>query len=211
MISDYLDSLVGALSFDRPLSGRVRQEVEDHLREAVAADPAGDGPEAERRAIANFGDPRVIAAEFAMVSLAKQTRRVGAAIILVIAGVRIFRLRAAGLWISGLLRIPRLLQSSGLWIPGYQGYSGQPAYPSAGYGSPNNSGYPAYSRPPASAPPSGSGQPPYPGGPGYGYQSPPPYSPYSGSGFGDPVAGYSGDRPSENWSPGAEYAIERAS
>ena len=64
MISDYLDSLVGALSFDRPLSGRVRQEVEDHLREAVAADP-----EAERRAIANFGDPRVIAAEFAMVSL----------------------------------------------------------------------------------------------------------------------------------------------
>ena len=87
MISDYLDSLVGALSFDRPLSGRVRQEVEDHLREAVAADPAGDGPEAERRAIANFGDPRVIAAEFAMVSLAKQTRRVGAAIILVIAGV----------------------------------------------------------------------------------------------------------------------------
>ena len=117
MISDYLDSLVGALSFDRPLSGRVRQEVEDHLREAVAADPAGDGPEAERRAIANFGDPRVIAAEFAMVSLAKQTRRVGAAIILVIAGVRIFRLRAAGLWISGLLRIPRLLQSSGLWIP----------------------------------------------------------------------------------------------
>jgi hypothetical protein len=59
VISDYLDSLVGALSFDRPLSGRVRQEVEDHLREAVAADPAGDGPEAERRAIANFGDPRV--------------------------------------------------------------------------------------------------------------------------------------------------------
>jgi hypothetical protein len=87
VISDYLDSLVGALSFDRPLSGRVRQEVEDHLREAVAADPAGDGPEAERRAIADFGDPRVIAAEFAMVSLAKQTRRVGAAIILVIAGV----------------------------------------------------------------------------------------------------------------------------
>ena len=87
MISDYLDLLVGALSFDRPLSERVRQEVEDHLREAVAADPADDGPEAERRAITNFGDPRVIAAEFAMVSLAKQTRRVGAAIILVIAGV----------------------------------------------------------------------------------------------------------------------------
>jgi hypothetical protein len=44
VISDYLDSLVGALSFDRPLSGRVRQEVEDHLREAVAADPATMDP-----------------------------------------------------------------------------------------------------------------------------------------------------------------------
>ena len=83
-------------------------------------------------------------------------------------------------------------------------YSGQPAYPSAGYGSPNNSGYPAYSRPPASAPPSGSGQPPYPGGPGYGYQSPPPYS---GSGYGNPMAGYPGDPLSEDWSTGAEHVI----
>ena len=87
MISDYLESLAGALSFDRSLSRRVRQEVEDHLRETVAADPRGDGLGAERRAIANFGDPHVIAAQFAVVSLAKQTRRVGAAIILVIAGV----------------------------------------------------------------------------------------------------------------------------
>ena len=87
MISDYLDSLVGALSFDRSLSGRVRQEVEDHLREAVAADPMGDEIEAQRRAIANFGDPHVIAGQFAVVSLAQQTRRVGVAIILVVAGV----------------------------------------------------------------------------------------------------------------------------
>jgi hypothetical protein len=87
VISDYLESLVGALGFDRSLSRRVRQEVEDHLREAVAADPMGNGLEAERRAIANFGDSRVIAAQFAAVSLAKQTRRAGFAIILVIAGV----------------------------------------------------------------------------------------------------------------------------
>lgn len=87
MISDYLEALVGALSYDRSLSRRVRQEVEDHLREAIAADPVGDGLEAQRRAIANFGDPHVIAAQFAVVSLAKQTRRVGVAIILVIAGV----------------------------------------------------------------------------------------------------------------------------
>ncbi len=87
MISDYVESLAGALSFDRSLSRRVRQEVEDHLAEAVAADPAGGRHEAERRAIANFGDPHVIAAQFAVVSLARQTKRTGVAIILVIAGV----------------------------------------------------------------------------------------------------------------------------
>jgi hypothetical protein len=87
MISDYLETLAGALSFDRPLSRRVRQEAEDHLRAAVAADPRGDGPEAERRAIAGFGDPYVIATQFAVVSLANHTRRVGGVLILVIAGV----------------------------------------------------------------------------------------------------------------------------
>jgi len=87
IISDYLESLADALKFDRSLSRCVRQEVEDHLREAVAADPASDRLEAARRAIANFGDPHVIAAQFAVVSLAKQTKRLGAAIILVIVGV----------------------------------------------------------------------------------------------------------------------------
>ena len=87
MISEYLESLAGALSFDRSLSGRVQQEVEDHLQEAVAADRRGDGPEAERRAIANFGDPHIIAAQFAVVSLAKRARGVGTAVILVIACV----------------------------------------------------------------------------------------------------------------------------
>ena len=87
MIPEYLDSLADALSFDRSLSRCVRQEVEDHLCETVTADPIGDRLEAERRAIANFGDPRVIAAQFAVISLAKQTRRVGIAVILVVAGV----------------------------------------------------------------------------------------------------------------------------
>jgi HAAS len=87
VISDYLEKLADALRFDRSLSRCVRQEVEDHLREAVAADPTGDRLEAERRAIANFGDPHVIAAEFALVSLTNRTRRLGAAIILVIVGV----------------------------------------------------------------------------------------------------------------------------
>jgi hypothetical protein len=87
VISEYLQSLAAALSFDRSLSRRVRQEVEDHLRGAVAADPRGNALEAEQRAIANFGDPHVIAAQFAMVSLAKRIRGVGIAVILVIAGV----------------------------------------------------------------------------------------------------------------------------
>jgi hypothetical protein len=87
VIADYLESLAGALMFDRSLSRCVRQEVEDHLREAVAADPIGDRLEAERRAIANFGDPHILAAQFAAVSLARQTRRVGVAVVLVIAGV----------------------------------------------------------------------------------------------------------------------------
>jgi len=57
VISAYLERLGAALSFDPLLARCVRAEVEDHLREAVAADPMGDGLAAERRAIANFGDP----------------------------------------------------------------------------------------------------------------------------------------------------------
>lgn len=87
MIPRYLESLAAALSFDRSLSRCVQQEVEDHLWEAVAADPLGDRLEAERRAIANFGDPHVLAAQFAVVALAKQTRRVGVAVVLAVAGI----------------------------------------------------------------------------------------------------------------------------
>src|SRR5262249_58129565 len=49
VISEYLDRLARELEFDPPLSRRVRREVEEHLREAAAADP---GPDAEDRAIA---------------------------------------------------------------------------------------------------------------------------------------------------------------
>jgi hypothetical protein len=87
VISDYLKSLAGTLSFDRSLSRRVQQEVEDHLWEAVAADPSGDRREAERRAVANFGDPHVIAAQFAVISLARRTRRVAIAVVLAVASV----------------------------------------------------------------------------------------------------------------------------
>jgi hypothetical protein len=89
MISDYLDRLGGALSFDRALAHRVRVEIEDHLREGIAADPSPDRREAEERAIAACGDPRALAADFAVIALAKRTRRLGVGIFLGIAGVLI--------------------------------------------------------------------------------------------------------------------------
>ena len=87
MISDYLERLARELDFDRSLSRRVRQEVEDHLWEAVAADSTGNMLQAQQRAIARFGDARAIAAQFAVVSLARYTRRAGVAALLVIASV----------------------------------------------------------------------------------------------------------------------------
>lgn len=87
MIADYLERLERELCFDRSLSRCVRQEVEDHLWEAVAADPTGNTLQAQRRAIANFGDPDAIAAQFAIVSLTRQARRAGVVAVLVVASV----------------------------------------------------------------------------------------------------------------------------
>ena len=87
LISRYAELLARELSFDRSLAQRVRQEVEDHLREAVAAAPNDGVLDAERQAIAKFGNPHVMAAQFALLSLAKQTARAGAGVILTIAGV----------------------------------------------------------------------------------------------------------------------------
>jgi hypothetical protein len=87
VISDYVERLASELAFDRWLSRCVRREVEDHLWEAVSADSTGDRLEAERRAVANFGDPHAIAVQFAVASLAKQARRVGVAAIVVLAAV----------------------------------------------------------------------------------------------------------------------------
>jgi hypothetical protein len=87
MIPDYLELLERELDFDRSLSRSVRQEVEDHLWESVAADSTGNTLQAQRRAIANFGDARAIAAQFAVVSLAQHTRRAGVAAVLIIASV----------------------------------------------------------------------------------------------------------------------------
>jgi len=87
VISEYVDLLAGDLNFDRALSRRVREEVKDHLWQAVTADPTDNRLKAEQHAVANFGDAHVIAAQFAVVSLARHTRRAGVAAILMIAGV----------------------------------------------------------------------------------------------------------------------------
>jgi HAAS domain-containing protein len=87
VIAEYLDRLASELDFDRSLSRCVRREVEDHLWEAVSADPAADRLEAERRAVTKFGDPHAIAMQFAVIALARRARRVGLASLLVTAGV----------------------------------------------------------------------------------------------------------------------------
>ena len=65
----------------------MRQEVEDHLWEAVATSSTGDLLEAQRRAIADFGDAHVIAAQIAVASLAKQIKKIGVTVVLVIASI----------------------------------------------------------------------------------------------------------------------------
>ena len=80
-VADYLDALTRELSFDRPLAHRVRQEVEDHLSEAMAAQ--GDASaEAQAQAVGRFGEARDIASQYAALSLMRQARRGGAIIVL---------------------------------------------------------------------------------------------------------------------------------
>jgi hypothetical protein len=88
IIADYLDRLERELSFDISLSRRVQREVEDHLLEA-ADQPDLDWMEAQRRAIANFGDPREIARQYAASSVSAQTRRLGLAAVLALIGIHL--------------------------------------------------------------------------------------------------------------------------
>jgi len=86
-IAEYLDRLTSELRFDPRISRRVRREIEDHLLDAVA-DSTGTNPEdAARQAVARFGDPRLIARQYAPASLLQQTRRVGGIMILAIAAI----------------------------------------------------------------------------------------------------------------------------
>jgi len=99
-IFDYVDELGGALGFDPALARRVCDEVEDHLRESVAAHPAGAPAVAEARAIARFGPSREIAAQFAVDALLRHARAVAIAALLVIVGTFVAMLVRPG-WSAG--------------------------------------------------------------------------------------------------------------
>ena len=86
-IAEYLDKLARELRFDPQLSQRVRREVEDHLLDAIADSESTSPKEAARLATARFGDPRLIARQYAPSSLLQQTRRVGGILILAIAAI----------------------------------------------------------------------------------------------------------------------------
>jgi hypothetical protein len=87
MIAAYLQELADALRFDPALARAVVREVNDHLCEAAASEQVDDRREAERRAIERFGGAHEVAAQFAVVSLARRSRHVAIAIVLAIVAV----------------------------------------------------------------------------------------------------------------------------
>ena len=87
MIAAYAELLAGKLGFDPALSRRVRQEVEDHLWEAVAAEPSEGHGKAIQRAISKFGNADAIANQFATLWLVEQMKKLGVTVMLVIGGV----------------------------------------------------------------------------------------------------------------------------
>jgi hypothetical protein len=86
-VADFVNRLTHELRFDPALARRVRLEVEDHLRLAVAEAADCSAPaEAQHQAIARFGEPREIARQYAPGILFGHTRRVGI-IVLIALGV----------------------------------------------------------------------------------------------------------------------------
>jgi hypothetical protein len=96
-IADYLNVLARELAFDPALSRRVRREVEDHLREAATTGSTEAALEAERRAIAKFGNATEIAAQYRAAALYARVRRSGAWLIVGAAGV-FFAMKVRGSW-----------------------------------------------------------------------------------------------------------------
>jgi hypothetical protein len=110
-ISEFLDVLTAALSFDHRLAQRLRKEFEDHLQEAVAAEPSADPAEGERRAVANCGDPYALAAELAVIALARRTKKLAFGIVLALLGV-LLSMKGHIAWYAAMkLGVPETLRS----------------------------------------------------------------------------------------------------
>jgi hypothetical protein len=86
-IADYAQALARELAFDPALSRRVRAEVEDHLWQASGAGSDASSPEAQRLAIARFGQPRELARQYVAAALMVQMRRLAALAMLAVAVV----------------------------------------------------------------------------------------------------------------------------
>lgn len=97
IIAEYVESLAEKLSFDPFLSRRVRREVEDHLLEAVEGSAAGNEHAVAAQAIAHFGDPQALAAEFATTRLADKTQK-ASAIAIVFVGATFVAMKGRLAW-----------------------------------------------------------------------------------------------------------------
>jgi hypothetical protein len=134
MIAAYAELLAGKLGFNPALSRRVRQEVEDHLWEAVAAEPSDNRGKAVQLAISKFGDADAIAAQFATLWLMKQMKKVGITVILVIAGVLV-AMKARVAWyalsqwglnedVRAIARLVGLIDAYAFWVSVIVGSAG---------------------------------------------------------------------------------------
>src|SRR5690348_13119339 len=86
-ITAYLDELARELAFDPALCRRVRHEVHDHLCETVDGESGEAAADAEQRAVARFGCPREIAAQYKALAIWTRMRQVGVIVILAVAGI----------------------------------------------------------------------------------------------------------------------------
>jgi hypothetical protein len=85
-VADYLAAVSRELDFDPALARRVRDEVEDHLWQAVE-DRGGPSIENQLRAIENFGEARELARGYVAASLLSQVRYIGAGALITAASV----------------------------------------------------------------------------------------------------------------------------
>jgi hypothetical protein len=86
-IADFGSAVARELSFDPRLAHRLRAEVEDHLREALAdrGDPHGENRLAE--VMCAFGDPRAFARQFLATAMLSLARRAAAVTALAVVGM----------------------------------------------------------------------------------------------------------------------------